>query len=202
MPDVFINYRTGDGEKTALLLEKELSAILGGEERIFRATRSIKPGQRFPEELLGNVRRSTVLLAVIGPNWIQPPDFVTRTTGSAGSSLRRSPSAYRSCRFLKGTGQNGWTGRSCRWSWPGSPRPSRCTWIWRISRRTSRVSSPGSPIGCRRSERRNARPLSLRPWLHHQLGGRRSWHGHPGPRHHHRRCRHRHQRRPRNYSRW
>ncbi|WP_030903811.1 toll/interleukin-1 receptor domain-containing protein [Streptosporangium amethystogenes] len=73
MPDVFINYRTGDGEKTALLLEKELSAILGGEERIFRATRSIKPGQRFPEELLGNVRRSTVLLAVIGPNWIQSP---------------------------------------------------------------------------------------------------------------------------------
>lgn len=73
MPDVFINYRTGDGEKTAHLLEKELSAILGGEERIFRATRSIKPGQRFPEELLGNVRRSTVLLAVIGPNWTQSP---------------------------------------------------------------------------------------------------------------------------------
>ncbi|MGV9772654.1 toll/interleukin-1 receptor domain-containing protein [Streptosporangium sp. NPDC003464] len=71
MATVFINYRTGDGEKTALLIEQELSKIIGGKEQIFRATRSIRPGQRFPEELLGNVRRATVLLAVIGPSWAQ-----------------------------------------------------------------------------------------------------------------------------------
>ncbi|TQS22492.1 toll/interleukin-1 receptor domain-containing protein [Microbispora sp. KK1-11] len=69
MPTVFINYRTGDGDKTAILIEQELSKIMGGKEQIFRATRSIRPGQRFPEELLGNVRRATVILAVIGPSW-------------------------------------------------------------------------------------------------------------------------------------
>ncbi|MBG0821710.1 toll/interleukin-1 receptor domain-containing protein [Planomonospora sp. ID91781] len=73
MATVFINYRTGDGEKTALLIDRELSGILGGEDHVFRATRSIKPGQRFPEELLGNVRRATVVLAVIGPAWARSP---------------------------------------------------------------------------------------------------------------------------------
>lgn len=73
MPTVFINYRTGDGEKTALLIEQELCKIVGGREEIFRATRSIRPGQRFSDELLGNVRRATVLLAVIGPTWTTSP---------------------------------------------------------------------------------------------------------------------------------
>ncbi|MFG2075976.1 toll/interleukin-1 receptor domain-containing protein [Nonomuraea maritima] len=71
MATVFINYRTGDGDKTALLIDKELSGILGGEDHVFRATRSIKPGQHFPEELLRNVRRATVVLAVIGPAWCE-----------------------------------------------------------------------------------------------------------------------------------
>ncbi|WP_405743552.1 toll/interleukin-1 receptor domain-containing protein [Streptomyces sp. NBC_01525] len=68
MPDVFINYRTGDEEATATLLERELSRRFGT-ERIFRASKSIGAGQNFPQALLTAVRRCHVLLAVIGPRW-------------------------------------------------------------------------------------------------------------------------------------
>ncbi|WP_035796769.1 toll/interleukin-1 receptor domain-containing protein [Kitasatospora mediocidica] len=68
MPDVFINYRTGDGEKNAAVIDRELSRRFG-EDRIFRASKSIKPGDRFAQELLANVRRSGVLLAVMGQGW-------------------------------------------------------------------------------------------------------------------------------------
>ncbi|MEK8142160.1 toll/interleukin-1 receptor domain-containing protein [Streptomyces sp. M10(2022)] len=68
MTDVFINYRTGDGEKTAALIDQELSRRFGS-DRIFRASKSIAPGQAYPDELLHHLRRSAVLLAVIGPDW-------------------------------------------------------------------------------------------------------------------------------------
>lgn len=68
MTDVFINYRTGDGEKTAALIDLELSRRFGN-DRIFRASKSIAPGQVYPDELLSRLRHSAVLLAVIGPDW-------------------------------------------------------------------------------------------------------------------------------------
>ncbi|MEE4493044.1 toll/interleukin-1 receptor domain-containing protein [Streptomyces sp. BE230] len=68
MTDVFINYRTGDGEKTAALIDQELSRRFGS-DRIFRASKSIAPGRAYPDELLTGLRRSAVLLAVIGPDW-------------------------------------------------------------------------------------------------------------------------------------
>jgi hypothetical protein len=72
MPDVFVNYRTGDGDKSAVLIERELSHRFGN-GTAFRASKSIKPGMRFPERLLTGVQRSAVLLAVIGPGWAQCP---------------------------------------------------------------------------------------------------------------------------------
>ncbi|MCW2875934.1 MAG: hypothetical protein JWQ95_34 [Sphaerisporangium sp.] len=66
--EVFINYRTGDGEKTAALIEQNLSQRFG-DERIFRASKSIAPGESYPDKLLGAVRRSAVVLTVIGENW-------------------------------------------------------------------------------------------------------------------------------------
>ncbi|GGT64990.1 toll/interleukin-1 receptor domain-containing protein [Streptomyces purpureus] len=68
MPEIFINYRTGDGNETAALLDHALSERFG-ERSVFFAGRSIKPGQQFPPTLLGNVRRCSVLVAVIGLNW-------------------------------------------------------------------------------------------------------------------------------------
>jgi hypothetical protein len=72
MPDVFVNYRTGDGDKTAAVIDRELSHRFG-EDKVFRASKSIKPGSPYPEELLGNVRSSSALVAVIGPEWTNFP---------------------------------------------------------------------------------------------------------------------------------
>lgn len=83
MAEVFINYRTGDGEKTAALIKRELSHRFG-KDSAFRASESIAPGAYFSEELLRGVRRSALLLAVIGPGWTrypelhQPHDWVRR----------------------------------------------------------------------------------------------------------------------------
>ncbi|QEU95703.1 toll/interleukin-1 receptor domain-containing protein [Streptomyces kanamyceticus] len=72
MPDVFVNYRTGDGDQVATTLRNKLTDRFG-EGRIFRASQSIRPGAFFDDELMRGVRRSGVLLAVIGPDWINHP---------------------------------------------------------------------------------------------------------------------------------
>ncbi|NDZ80306.1 TIR domain-containing protein [Streptomyces sp. SID10853] len=74
MPDVFINYRTGDGEETATTLERDLSNRFGS-RRIFRASKSIEPGALFDDELLTAVRRSSVLIAVVGGRWAGAPEL-------------------------------------------------------------------------------------------------------------------------------
>ncbi|MFJ9086207.1 toll/interleukin-1 receptor domain-containing protein [Streptomyces sp. NPDC102384] len=66
--EVFINYRTGDGEKTAGLLFQELKRRFG-EQHIFRASDSIAPGECYPDSLMAALRRSCLLLAVVGPDW-------------------------------------------------------------------------------------------------------------------------------------
>ncbi|QOV39634.1 toll/interleukin-1 receptor domain-containing protein [Streptomyces ferrugineus] len=68
MPDVFINYRTGDGEQAAATIEEALSARFG-KDRIYFASKSIPPGTPFDGHLIHGVRRSGVLLALIGPGW-------------------------------------------------------------------------------------------------------------------------------------
>jgi hypothetical protein len=72
MQHVFINYRTGDGEEAAAILERGLSDRFG-KEQIFRATTSIRPGDPYAEHLLDAVRNSAVLLAVMGPDWAHHP---------------------------------------------------------------------------------------------------------------------------------
>lgn len=73
MPDIFINYRNGDEEGTATLIERELSRRFGSDQ-VFRASKSISPGENYIAELLTNVRRSRVLLAVIGSRWLTVVD--------------------------------------------------------------------------------------------------------------------------------
>ncbi|MFH8992924.1 toll/interleukin-1 receptor domain-containing protein [Streptomyces sp. NPDC017940] len=70
MPLIFVNYRTDDEEATATLVDRELSRVFGN-DAVFRASKSIGLGSRFPQELLTAVRRSSVLLAVIGPRWLK-----------------------------------------------------------------------------------------------------------------------------------
>ncbi|MGW2487904.1 toll/interleukin-1 receptor domain-containing protein [Streptomyces sp. NPDC001606] len=89
MPHVFINYRTGDGERTAALLDQELSRRFG-QDRVFRASRSITPGEAYPEALETALRHSSVLLAVVGPDWTNfrsrledPEDWVRKEIEAA-----------------------------------------------------------------------------------------------------------------------
>ncbi|GGO20445.1 hypothetical protein GCM10010116_40970 [Microbispora rosea subsp. aerata] len=72
LPEVFVNYRTGDGDKTAAVIDRELSHRFG-EGKVFRASKSIKPGSPYPVELLDSVRNCSALVAVIGPNWASAP---------------------------------------------------------------------------------------------------------------------------------
>jgi hypothetical protein len=78
-PDVFVNYRTGDEENAAAFIEDNLSRRFGG-DRVFFASKSVRPGEHFPPRLLTAVRRCHVLLAVIGQHWV---DFASTRGGRA-----------------------------------------------------------------------------------------------------------------------
>lgn len=73
MPDIFINYRTGDEESAATAIERDLAARFG-REKVFRDSTSIRAGDQFPNRLLAGVHGGRVLLAVIGPRWQDPRD--------------------------------------------------------------------------------------------------------------------------------
>ncbi|MFC8494476.1 MULTISPECIES: toll/interleukin-1 receptor domain-containing protein [unclassified Streptomyces] len=70
MPEVFVNYRTGDEESAATMIARELARRFE-DRRIFFASSSIEPGRRFPAELIRAVEECQVLLAVIGPRWAE-----------------------------------------------------------------------------------------------------------------------------------
>ncbi|WP_444962847.1 toll/interleukin-1 receptor domain-containing protein [Nocardiopsis sp. M1B1] len=72
MPGCFINYRTGDGEHVATLIDRELKQRFGSGE-VFRASRSIDAGQDYVRALDAAVRRCEVLVAIIGPAWLDSP---------------------------------------------------------------------------------------------------------------------------------
>lgn len=72
-PLVFINYRTSDQPWAAVLLDHMLSSEFGADS-VFRDSRSIPPGATFDQELLSAVRRSGVLLVLIGDRWLTARD--------------------------------------------------------------------------------------------------------------------------------
>jgi len=66
---VFVNYRTDDEAGVAILLDRELSDWFGA-DRVFRAGRSIAPGDAWEPAILDAVRHSDVLIAVVGRRWL------------------------------------------------------------------------------------------------------------------------------------
>ncbi|MEU4177761.1 toll/interleukin-1 receptor domain-containing protein [Streptomyces sp. NPDC026589] len=70
MPEIFVNYRTGDEESSAAMIARELIRRFG-KDRIFLDSNSIKLGHRFPAELVRAVEECEALLAVIGPRWTE-----------------------------------------------------------------------------------------------------------------------------------
>jgi hypothetical protein len=69
MAEVFINYRTGDGEWPAAFLDDKFKRRYG-RDRVFRDATSLDAGLDFRGELRRRLRRCTVLVAIIGPNWL------------------------------------------------------------------------------------------------------------------------------------
>jgi hypothetical protein len=91
MAEIFINYRTGDGEEAAELVATQLAERFG-QEHVFKAAHSLTPGELFPQALTDAARRSVVLLAIMGQNWALAPrlrdeaDWVRREILAAQSS--------------------------------------------------------------------------------------------------------------------
>ncbi len=69
MPTVFVNYRVLEQPGYATLLHRELAQEFGT-DRVFLASRSLRAGDDFVQEVFAHLRRSQVLLAVIGPRWL------------------------------------------------------------------------------------------------------------------------------------
>ncbi|MDX3611311.1 NACHT domain-containing protein [Streptomyces europaeiscabiei] len=69
MPRIFINYRTGDGDFAAALLDLQLSVVFG-EDNVFLASRTIGVGEDFESEILGRLRECSLVLALVGGRWL------------------------------------------------------------------------------------------------------------------------------------
>ncbi|HET8669515.1 MAG TPA: toll/interleukin-1 receptor domain-containing protein, partial [Candidatus Saccharimonadales bacterium] len=66
-PSIFINYRHTD-KYAARLLDEDLSDCFGT-QALFRATRSIAPGVNYITAIHEAIKRSRVMLAIIGLDW-------------------------------------------------------------------------------------------------------------------------------------
>ena len=73
MSQIFISYRRADSEGYVGRLRDQLVNI-AGEELLFLDVDSIKPGQDFTQALDEAVSSCSVLLAVIGPQWLNIRD--------------------------------------------------------------------------------------------------------------------------------
>ncbi|GAA0522552.1 hypothetical protein GCM10011581_34100 [Saccharopolyspora subtropica] len=73
MPEIFINYRTGDCEQAAAHIERYLSDRFG-DRCTFRASKSIRPGDNYKHHLQNASSGSRALLALIGPGWLDAAD--------------------------------------------------------------------------------------------------------------------------------
>jgi tetratricopeptide (TPR) repeat protein len=85
---VFINYRGTDSGSYGALLFAELSRHFG-RELAFLDTESIPAGTDYVQELLARVRQARVVLAVIGPRWLQTTDSEGRRIDDPNDWIRR-----------------------------------------------------------------------------------------------------------------
>lgn len=73
MLHIFISYRRDDSAGYAGRLADSLETLMDGGQ-IFRDVEDIKPGDDFAETIEHNLQRATVLLIVIGKNWLTAKD--------------------------------------------------------------------------------------------------------------------------------
>jgi pterin-4a-carbinolamine dehydratase len=72
-PLVFISYRRTDSQQAALGLASQLRARLGPGS-IFMDRSGISAGDVWPQRLQDVIRQATVVLAVVGPDWLKAAD--------------------------------------------------------------------------------------------------------------------------------
>jgi hypothetical protein len=77
MARIFINYRTSDGEFAAAMLDLRLAGVFGAGSTFF-ASQAIAAGHDFEREILDQLAACTVVLAVIGPRWVEAADDTGR----------------------------------------------------------------------------------------------------------------------------
>ncbi|MFT3953685.1 MAG: toll/interleukin-1 receptor domain-containing protein [Piscinibacter sp.] len=94
MAEIFLSYRRQDSSSATGRLADRLEEHFGG-GRVFRDHQSINPGEDFTEAIRRAVSTSTVMLAIIGPDWLkaqgadgrrrldQPGDFVRQEIETA-----------------------------------------------------------------------------------------------------------------------
>jgi TIR domain len=70
MTRVFVNYRSSDEPYGAILIDRMLVDRFGP-EHVFRDTRTMLVGTHYPDLLWRAVRECQVLVAVIGPRWLE-----------------------------------------------------------------------------------------------------------------------------------
>lgn len=83
--DVFICYRSQDEPFAALLVDQWLTERLGA-GRVFRDSRTIRPGTYFPDQISRALQHCRALVAVIGSRWF--------SRGPDGQRLIDSPRDY------------------------------------------------------------------------------------------------------------
>jgi len=74
---VFISYRAGTDSAAADALEAALGARIGP-DRIVRDIDEVPPGVDYAQHIDANIRQCSVLLAVIGPGWLEKFDNLQR----------------------------------------------------------------------------------------------------------------------------
>lgn len=70
MSGVFINYRVADMAHGASHIDLELIREFGADQ-VFRDCRSMEPGEHYPTALRDALKDADVLVAVIGPEWLE-----------------------------------------------------------------------------------------------------------------------------------
>jgi hypothetical protein len=83
--DVFISYRSHDEPFVALLIDQWLTERLGA-GRVFRDSRTIRPGTYFPDQIARALQHCRALIVVIGRRWF--------SLGPDGTPLICSPRDY------------------------------------------------------------------------------------------------------------
>jgi hypothetical protein len=66
---IFLCYRSGDDAYAAALLDEKLSQVFGA-DAIFRASRSIKPGDSYAEAITRALASCETILVLVGPTWV------------------------------------------------------------------------------------------------------------------------------------